>query len=74
MIVVLSTPVQPPRQPWVTQMRKKIKATAAHAEGSEAARVGQGRSTNPYPYSALKDRYEWFKGYDETIDKSKRDE
>ena len=53
-------------------MGKKTKAAAAYTEGREAAHAGQGRSTNPYPHSMPKDRHEWFKGYDEMIDKPKK--
>lgn len=44
----------------------------ARWEGGEAASVGRGRSTNPYPLSDIATRNEWFAGYDEQITKLAR--
>jgi hypothetical protein len=42
--------------------------THAEWEGGEAASIGRGRSTNPYPQSDINARNEWFKGYDLKIE------
>ena len=46
--------------------------TQAEWEGAEAATQGRGRSTNPFPQSALKSRNEWFQGYDRKIEAMSR--
>ena len=50
-------------------MRKKPKSTIARAEGGAAAQAALGRNANPYPQSLPDNRDEWFKGYDETLNK-----
>ena len=48
--------------------------TQAEWEGAEAASVGRGRSTNPFPQSDIKSRNEWFQGYDRKIEQMSRQE
>jgi ribosome modulation factor len=53
-------------------MGKKVKYPTAYVEGRKAALATQGRSANPYPYSAVAERHQWFKGYDEAVDETTR--
>jgi hypothetical protein len=46
--------------------------TQAEWEGAEAASIGRGRSTNPFPQSDIKSRNEWFQGYDRKIEQMSR--
>jgi ribosome modulation factor len=48
-------------------MGKKAKISESFRHGWKAASDGQSRSSNPYPYSSLDDRDEWFRGYDEYL-------
>jgi hypothetical protein len=46
--------------------------TQAEWEGAEAASIGRGRSTNPFPQSDITSRNEWFQGYDRKIEQMSR--
>ena len=46
--------------------------TQAEWEGAEAASIGRGRSTNPFPQSDIASRNEWFQGYDRKIEQMSR--
>jgi hypothetical protein len=48
-------------------MSKKAKLSRPYRDGWNSARSEQGRAANPYPFSSMADRDEWFRGYDDYL-------
>ena len=49
------------------RMSKKAKLSRPYRDGWNSARSEQGRAANPYPFSSMADRDEWFRGYDDYL-------